>query len=395
VFALTLVATTATAGGWSGTAHASTVRRPAAVLEALVRSKSSDQAATTPRRCFYAARCASSDPAVSLVIVSTGDTTSCRFRNTVSWGDGVKTTKTYSGDVDGSKLATIKYTYPDVPKFFVVKVTGKTTAGSCFVATGTLGFTLMCPAAPAGRHAGTRVATTPNWVGYVARTSPRGTGCGFTGVTGRWAQPAVKCPEKNIGDQEVDFWVGLDGLENDSSHTVEQTGVEVTCLWDADSSTYDGPRYRAWYEMYPDPPVYDGNGYPELEPTPGTTVTATVTYDGDAKQNPYTLTLTVTSGDQTNIGTVDQACLNAKKKACINTNAEWITEQVDGRGIASFAPWKLTAGYATTRTNPTNQSVAELRATAFDLQPHPPDGATLAYACRLKGATFTVQQHAC
>jgi hypothetical protein len=53
----------------------------------------------------------------------------------------------------------------------------------------------------------------------------------------------------------------------------------------------------------------------------------------------------------------------------------------------------LTAGYATTETNPANQSVAALHATAFDLKPK--GSRTLAYACRLKGATFTVQQPAC
>jgi hypothetical protein len=394
VVAAIVLAMSVTAGGWSlsGTAYASPGRRPASALEPLVRSNRADRPRAKPKQCFYAVQCASSNPAVSIVIVSTGDTTSCRFRNTVAWGDGDKDTQPYVGGADGSTLATLRHTYADVPKLFVVKITGKTTAGSCFVATGRLEFTLMCPAAPASPKLSAS-ATTPQWTGYVARTNPPGTDCGFTSVTGRWVQPTVTCPTTNLGDQEVDFWVGLDGLENDGSHTVEQTGVEVTCLWNSGTDTYIGPTYRAWYEMFPNLPIYTGSGYSALEPTPGSTITATVTYDGNAKQNPYALTLTVTSGDKTKSGTVHETCLNVNSQPCINTNAEWITEKVDGRGLASFAPWKLTAGYATTEANPANQSVAALHATAFDLKPK--GSRTLAYACRLKGATFTVQQPAC
>ena len=55
----------------------------------------------------------------------------------------------------------------------------------------------------------------------------------------------------------MDFWIGLDGQ---GAATVEQTGIEVTCVWNASKRKYNSPRYRGWYEMFPDGPVYPETG---------------------------------------------------------------------------------------------------------------------------------------
>jgi hypothetical protein len=83
--------------------------------------------------------------------------------------------------------------------------------------------------------------TSTNWAGYaVMHKRP------FTSVTGRWVQPTASCSttERTFSA----FWIGLGGF-SERSFAVEQTGTVANCS--------DGtPYYRAWYELYPAPPVY-------------------------------------------------------------------------------------------------------------------------------------------
>lgn len=80
--------------------------------------------------------------------------------------------------------------------------------------------------------------TISNWGGYVAiRTA--GT---FTKASASWKVAKVTCNGSGLFAP----WVGIDG---DGSSTVEQTGVQTEC----NGTT---PEYSAWYEMYPQSPVY-------------------------------------------------------------------------------------------------------------------------------------------
>ncbi len=92
-----------------------------------------------------------------------------------------------------------------------------------------------------------------NWSGYAA------TGAKFTGISSSWVQPSVSCNSK--GAYSAD-WVGLDGY-NDL--TVEQTGSLAECLGGK-------AQYTAWYETYPNPPVYFSS-----KVTPGHLMEASVT----------------------------------------------------------------------------------------------------------------------
>ena len=75
-----------------------------------------------------------------------------------------------------------------------------------------------------------------NWSGYAAISGH------YTSVSASWTQPTVTCNSTAYAA----FWVGLDG---DGSNTVEQTGSDSDCQGRS-------PTYYAWYEMYPNPPVY-------------------------------------------------------------------------------------------------------------------------------------------
>src|SRR5512142_934345 len=80
-----------------------------------------------------------------------------------------------------------------------------------------------------------------NWAGYVLPSAAGGS----TGVSSEWQQAGLTCTDPNAVTY-VSYWVGLDGL---SSPSVEQTGTLGVCNGTTAS-------YYAWYEMYPDPPVY-------------------------------------------------------------------------------------------------------------------------------------------
>jgi hypothetical protein len=82
-------------------------------------------------------------------------------------------------------------------------------------------------------------ARTTTWAGYVAH------GHGpYTAVSAKWTEPQPNC--KNGENSAASSWVGLDGYP---SPTIEQIGTDADCI--------NGNRaHAAWYEFYPDNPVY-------------------------------------------------------------------------------------------------------------------------------------------
>jgi hypothetical protein len=76
-----------------------------------------------------------------------------------------------------------------------------------------------------------------NWSGYAV------SGSTYTKVSTTVVVPRLTCSSEETA---AGLWVGLDGYENE---TVEQTGVTTACI---DDEAY----YLAWYETYPDAPVY-------------------------------------------------------------------------------------------------------------------------------------------
>jgi hypothetical protein len=200
-----------------------------------------------------------------------------------------------------------------------------------------------CGIAAVGYQAAPTATRLKNWGGYDAESR---TACTFTSVNGQWVQPAVVCPRHDEGTLETDFWVGLDGP--DPSSTVEQTGIQANCIWGLFGYHTE---YSAWYEMYPDLPVYSGGNFNNLDPKPGSLVKAAVIYEGKGK---YSLNLSVTTDGDTQDASTEQLCTNV----CQNISAEWIVEKVRPYGMADFRIWELTGGEATTAANPGEQTVA-------------------------------------
>jgi hypothetical protein len=107
-----------------------------------------------------------------------------------------------------------------------------------------------------------------NWAGY-ATVAPEGTDLSFSDVTATWKQPRGTCTP-NRTDSAV-FWVGLGGLSSDSK-SLEQLGTEIDC-----SGAGTTPRYSAWWEVVPAPPVRI-----PLRIGAGDTVGAALLVDGQA-----------------------------------------------------------------------------------------------------------------
>jgi hypothetical protein len=98
----------------------------------------------------------------------------------------------------------------------------------------------------AGLAAGDSPDVSSNWAGY-ATVAPPDTDMSFTDVTATWRQPKGKCTA-NRNDAAV-FWVGLGGMASDSQ-SLEQLGTQIDCR-----SAGAAPRYSAWWELIPAPPV--------------------------------------------------------------------------------------------------------------------------------------------
>jgi hypothetical protein len=167
------------------------------------------------------------------------------------------------------------------------------------------------PALPAVSHVATPIASTStNWSGYAVDTPSNS----VSYVIGTWKVPAVT----GTSTAYASVWVGIDGS---TSNTVEQLGT--------DSVIYNGqPTYSAWYEMYPKGSVTISttNSGTKMVITPGDTITASVTYDG----NQFLLQMTDTTRNET-------FSIAQTMKRVERSSAEWIVEAPSGGGILPLA----------------------------------------------------------
>jgi hypothetical protein len=166
-------------------------------------------------------------------------------------------------------------------------------------------------ALPAVSHVATPVASTStNWSGYDVDAPSNS----VSYVVGTWKVPAVT----GTSTAYASVWVGIDGS---TSNTVEQLGT--------DSVIYNGqPTYSAWYEMYPKGSVTISttNSGSKMVVTPGDSITASVTYDG----NQFVLQMTDTSRNET-------FSIAQTMKRVARSSAEWIVEAPSGGGILPLA----------------------------------------------------------
>jgi Peptidase A4 family len=163
-----------------------------------------------------------------------------------------------------------------------------------------------------------------NWSGYAAQTSLTAPlKNSVTDVKGQWTVTPVSGGATNTYSST---WVGIDGY---SSSTVEQIGIE--------SDWYNGgPRYYAWYEMYPKWPVV----IYAVPVAVGDAISAEVSFVG---KNQFQLSIT-------NLTTGATYSTTQRAKAS-RSSAEWIVEAPSSRygvlPLTNFGTVTFTAAQAT------------------------------------------------
>jgi hypothetical protein len=164
-----------------------------------------------------------------------------------------------------------------------------------------------------------------NWGGYAASRQ----GTRFRYVRASFFVPYVDC--KTAPNSFSGHWAGLDGFSNG---TVEQTGILAAC----DGST---PIYSAWYEMFPNPPVY-----PNIKIHPGESIVASVYYDRATRKFRVSLT------DTTNGQHFSRLLGCPRGSACQRTSAEVISEAPSGKtGVLPLANFRAESFVGTKLTS--------------------------------------------
>ncbi|MGP8066284.1 MAG: G1 family glutamic endopeptidase [Acidimicrobiales bacterium] len=186
-----------------------------------------------------------------------------------------------------------------------------------------------------------------NWSGYVD------TGGTFTSVSGDWTVPTATCTSGKAAYSST--WIGIDGDGND---TVEQDGIEADC------SSSNQASYHAWYEMYGDNDINNGD-----EVNIQTKVPSDKVYAGDAMSasvsvvdNEWTLEIT----DSTQGWTYTPSAISF---SAAQESAEWIVERpevCDPRcaltALADFGSVTFTSATAT--NDGTSGSISAFSASA-------------------------------
>jgi hypothetical protein len=192
-----------------------------------------------------------------------------------------------------------------------------------------------------------------NWSGYVAA----GSSGEFTSVSASWTVSSVSCG----GDATTysSQWVGIDGNASDS---VEQDGTEADC-------SSGRPVYDAWYEMYGDDAVADGNEV-ELSPSqypiaPGDAMRASVSVSGTN----WTLTI----ADNTHPWSGGAFSTNISFSGGDQSSAEWIVERPETcspcslADLSDFGTASFTSATATTTDDGSAQSIAALDGSSIEM----------------------------
>jgi hypothetical protein len=210
---------------------------------------------------------------------------------------------------------------------------------------------------------------TVNWSGYAD------TGATFTNASGSWIQPAASCTA-NVS-QLASFWVGIDGYSSQDP-TVEQIGTDSDCTKGKRNATTNapngkgggngngkgggkghkgGPSYYAWYEFYPQLPVFlstttypvaAGNSMSAQVSASGSTFTLTLS---DGSENPpwqFTTSQALSPVPQESsaewMAEAPQSCAKGCGKAQLTDFAtiDFSNASADGQAISSFTDEAIT-----------------------------------------------------
>lgn len=178
-------------------------------------------------------------------------------------------------------------------------------------------------------HPETGFVTDSNWSGAVQE------GSGWISVTAETVIPVISGGSSSAG---AAGWVGIDGAN--CHNAILQTGVQALG---------DGT-VEAWYEWFPEPPVYYGSDFPvkggdKLRMT----VNATSTTSGTSSLE------NLTTGKS-----VHTPFNNMRDALCL-TDAEWIIELGGGASsLADFGTWTFSDASATSSSGSSSADGSEI-----------------------------------
>ncbi|KAJ3499845.1 hypothetical protein NLG97_g37 [Lecanicillium saksenae] len=164
-------------------------------------------------------------------------------------------------------------------------------------------------------HPKTGFVTDSNWAGAVLE------GNGWTSVTAETVIPTFSGQDSSAG---AAGWVGIDGAN--CHQAILQTGVQAL----GDGSV------AAWYEWYPEPPVYYESQFP-VKGGDRLRMTVNATSPNSGSSTLENLTTGVSVHTPFN---------NMRESLCL-TDAEWIIELGGGaQSLANFGDWSFTSASA-------------------------------------------------
>jgi hypothetical protein len=206
------------------------------------------------------------------------------------------------------------------------------------------------PAAPTFATNAIKTTSSSNWAGYVAVRS----GVSFRFVSAHFYVPYLNCAGVTKGNPTYSsHWVGLDGFLS-GSNTVEQTGILAACY--PDQNGVITPTYNAWYEKYPNPPVYS-----RITIRPGDAITASVYFSSKTR------TFTFTLADGTNGQHFSVAGKCPVGSTCARSSAEVISEAPsNGTNVLPLADYQAASYARTALTDSTGTRKGGLLSTYWD-----------------------------
>lgn len=206
------------------------------------------------------------------------------------------------------------------------------------------------PAAPTFATNAIKTTTSSNWAGYVAVRS----GVTFRFVSTHFYVPYLNCAGVTKANPTYSsHWVGLDGFVA-GSNTVEQTGILAACY--PDSSNVITPTYAAWYEKYPNPPVYSA-----IAVRPGDAVTASVYFNSRTKAFTFTL---ADGTDGQHFSVVGKCPVGS---SCQRSSAEVISEAPsNGTNVLPLADYQAASFAGASLTDSTGKKKGGLATTYWD-----------------------------
>ncbi len=207
-------------------------------------------------------------------------------------------------------------------------------------------------AAPTFATNAIKTTSSSNWAGYVAVRS----GVTFRFVSAHFYVPYLNCTGVTKANPTYSsHWVGLDGFLAGSS-TVEQTGILAACYPDQSNSSVIAPTYAAWYEKYPNPPVYSA-----ITVHPGDAIVASVYYSSTTKAFTFSL---ADGTDGQNFSVVGKCPVSA---TCARSSAEVISEAPsNGTNVLPLADYQAASFAGASLTDSTGTKKGGLATTYWD-----------------------------